>query len=100
MDERGAHTGDFVGRNRDADARATDRDAEIGRAVGDGVPHGRAVVGIVDRRGAVVWSEVHHVVTALSECSGHQGLEVVPRVVGAKGDAHCPHATCHPCQFG
>ena len=100
VDESGTHTRDFVGGNGDTDSRTTDRHSEFGRAVGHRVTHGGAVVGIVDRRDAVFWAEVHDVVTALSKRCGHQGLEVVPRVVGAKGDAHCPHATRHPCRFG
>lgn len=93
--ECGAHTRDLVRRNGDTDAGTTNGDTEFGRSVRDGPAHCGAVVGIVDRGRGVVGTEIDNVVPTFSEGRRDEGLEVVPRVVGAKGDAHCPHATRH-----
>src|SRR5438552_13679790 len=48
-----SHARDLVGRDRDADAAAADTDTELGLGPGHTAPDRGAVVGVVDRFGAV-----------------------------------------------
>lgn len=93
--ESGPNASNLVGRNRNANARATDRHAKFSRSIGHGPPDGGSVVGIVNRVHSVARAEVDDLMATLSKSRGDLGFEVVSRVVGAKGDAHCLHATRH-----
>ena len=98
--ESGPNAGNLVGRNRDADSGATDRHTEVGRSIGHGPSNSCSVVGIVDGVHSVARTEVNDLMATLSKSRGDLGLEVVSRVVGAKGYAPCLHATRHFAERG
>ena len=79
---------DLVGRDRDADAGAADRDAEVRVAVGDLAADRRAVVGVVDRALGAVAAKVDHVEAPVLQVLGDRLLERDARVVRGDRDPH------------
>ena len=87
VDPRAAALGVAVDGDRDADARAADGDAALGRAGRDGVRQPSAEIGIIDAFG-VVGAEVADVIAKLAEPHRQLALEGETGMVGSKGDAH------------
>src|SRR3954463_10962590 len=87
MNRGGAHAGDLVGGHGNADTAATDTHAEVGFATGHAAPDGCAVVGIVDRLGAMR-AEVDDLVVSCLEVHDEGSLECEPAVIRADRDPH------------
>src|SRR5258708_1647855 len=75
MNDGGPYPGGAVGGDRHADAGPANQDTTVDLARGDGVGHGLAEVGIVDRLGRI-GAEVEHLVTRLLQVALENLLEV------------------------
>src|SRR6187551_2245943 len=80
----------LVGRHRGADARATDQDAAIRRAVLDRLAEALREVGVIVGRIGAVPAEVDQLVseTGRRETADQGVLHLRPRVIGREGDPH------------
>src|SRR5438094_5958372 len=75
MNDGGAYLGFAVGGHRNADSGAAHQDAARGPAAGDGIGHGLAEVGIVDRLGGT-GAKIEHFVTGLLQVALENLLKV------------------------
>lgn len=85
--QRAAHLRVTVDADRDADARAAQRDPEFDRAFSDDLGEAVTVIGIVDAR-AGFGPEVGDLVSLFDEPFGKVGFQFDGGVVGGDGDAH------------
>lgn len=86
--ERGAHAGHLVRRDRDTDARSAHRDAQVRVSLDNCTTHRFAKVRVINRIRGIGGADVDNLVTPSFECGDQERLEVVPRVIRSKGDAH------------